>query len=209
MLRNYGFSQENLIKRAENLLQVCQRDFNTLKKDGLFETELLEKLNKELSFFKSIVSDSFQLKQINLLNTQCKEKKKQIIKLIRIIQLRLETTCDKDNYYLKMLKTLKVHNISGDCFIENIRKIQALSPNFYSLGIPASITGNLNSFIVEYKKKFSKYNSMISNRKQISNERIISANRLSVLMSEICKIGKLVFKATNKEKYKDYVMYGK
>ena len=104
-----------------------------------------------------------------------------------------------------MLKNLKVHNVSNTAFTSEIRKIQALSPNFYRLGVPASITGSLNGMIADYKKTLDNYESQTLSRKSKSDERISIANSLTELVSEICKIGKLVFKDT--EKYKDYLMY--
>ncbi|MBQ3657490.1 MAG: hypothetical protein II956_11685 [Bacteroidales bacterium] len=205
MQRAFGYSQKKLTEKAEILLTVCKRDLKSLTSQGFLNGDTLYEMEKLLTKFKDYTPDRENLKEINNLNLRCKELKKQIIKTIRIIQCRLSALGHNEDEYFKMLKNLKVHNVSNTTFTDEIRKIQALSPNFYRLGIPASITGGLNGFISEYKKTLSLYNSQTATRKDKSNERISIANNLTEIVSEICKIGKLMFKGT--EKYKDYLMY--
>lgn len=205
MQRKFGYSQKKLSDKAEELLTVCKRDLKSLKSQGFFKEDFIEDLETLLKKFRSFTPDSKNLQEINSLNLRCKEVKKQIIKTIRIIQCKLQRLGQEESEYYKMLKTLKVHNVSNAEFTSEIRKIQALSPNFYRLGIPASITGSLNGMIADYKKTLDNYESQTLSRKSKSDERISIANNLTEIVSEICKIGKLVFKDT--EKYKDYLMY--
>jgi hypothetical protein len=205
MRRNFGFSQKRLKEKAVQLIAVCKRDFFVLASEGHFEENTLRELEKLTAEFSSASTDRDNLREINALNLRVKEIKRRIIKTIRIIQCRLEADGHKDNEYFKMLKTLKVHNTDSEVFISGIRRIQALSPNFYSLGVPASLTGSLNGMISEYKKTLDSFNNAVRSRKKKSENRIAVANRLTNLISQICRIGKIVFKDT--EKYKEYMMY--
>ncbi|MBQ5539097.1 MAG: hypothetical protein IIU03_02535, partial [Bacteroidales bacterium] len=172
MQRKFGYSQKKLSDKAEQLSAVCKRDLKSLKSQGFFKEEFIEDLETLLKKFRTFTPDSKNLKEINTLNLRCKEIKKQIIKTIRIIQCKLQSLGQEESEYYKMLKNLKVHNVSNTAFTSEIRKIQALSPNFYRLGIPASITGSLNGMIADYKKTLDNYESQTLSRKSKSDERI-------------------------------------
>ena len=106
-----------------------------------------------------------------------------------------------------LLKKLKVHNVTEEIFLREIRKVQGYSVKLCSLGISAATTSALSQQIIDYKNQLETFHRISDARKISSEQRITLANELTLLMSQICRIGKLLFKGIDDIKYKDYVLY--
>jgi|GEM_PF-3047868 len=206
MRRKFCFTQQQLINRADALTNTCKRDIELLIKKG-FTDNYLVKLSELTDSFKSFSTDSSNLQDISKMNLSCKELKKEIIRQIRVIQWQLENKGMEGSEYFKLLKKLKVHNVTEEIFLREIRKVQGYSVKLCSLGISASTTSVLSQQIIDYKIQLDNYHQVSNLRKTSSEQRIALANELTLLMSQICRIGKLLFKGVDDEKYKDYVLY--
>ncbi|MCQ2974728.1 MAG: hypothetical protein MJ211_07950 [Bacteroidales bacterium] len=206
MKRNFCFSQQQLINRALRLSASCDRDFQKLSEFG-FTDEMFKNLTELTSKFMNFCSDKINLHNITSFNENRKKLRKDIIKQIRLIQLKLEIlNCQNSDIY-STLRKLKVYNVSDSKFLEEIKKVQGSSVILCSLGVSATQTGTLNSLIIEYKKSCETCISFNNSRKADSEERINIANDLLKSMSTICKMGKLVWKDVDDNKYNDYILY--
>ncbi len=206
MRRKFCFTQQQLIDRALNLYETCKRDMVLLQKKG-FSDENLNRMSELTKKFEAFNSDSSNLQNISKMNTYCKNLKKEIVRQIRVIQWQLESKGLAGNEYFVLLKNLKVHNVSEEIFLMEIRKVQGYSVKLCSLGISASMTGALSQQIIDYKTNLDNFHKVIDSRKTASEHRISLANELTLLMSQICKIGKLLFKGVDDTKYKDSILY--
>ncbi|MBO7142978.1 MAG: hypothetical protein J6V76_07710 [Bacteroidales bacterium] len=206
MKRNFCFSQQQLINRALKLSAACERDLSRLTNIG-FTPDMLKNLTEMNAEFMRMNPDRGFLKEIATLTDRRKAIKKEIVKQIRIIQLRLEILgCQQSDIY-NLLKNIKVHNVSDEVFLSGMRQIQSCGVKLCSMGVSASLTGTLNGLINDFKKQLESLAKLNADRKNDSESRISLANNIISLMGRICKMGKLLWKDTDEAKYKDYVLY--
>lgn len=206
MKRNFCFSQQQLINRALKLSAACERDLSRLTNIG-FTPDMLKNLTEMNAEFMRMNPDRGFLKEIAALTDRRKAIKKEIVKQIRIIQLRLEILgCQQTDIY-NLLKNIKVHNVSDEVFLSGMRQIQSCGVKLCSMGVSASLTGTLNGLINDFKKQLESLAKLNTDRKNDSESRISLANNIISLMGRICKMGKLLWKDTDEAKYKDYVLY--
>ncbi len=206
MKRNFCFSQQQLINRALKLSAACERDLSRLTGIG-FTSDMLKNLTEMNADFMRMNPDRGILKEIAALTDKRKTIKKEIIKQIRIIQLRLEILGKQQTDIYHLLKNIKVHNVTDAVFLDGMRQIQSFSINLCSMGVSATLTGTLNGLINDFKTQVELLQKLNSERKIDSESRISLANNIITLMGRICKMGKLLWKDVDESKYKDYVMY--
>ncbi|TLX74104.1 hypothetical protein E9993_13480 [Labilibacter sediminis] len=208
----FKFSIADLCQKSDHIQTAIQRDITEFERYG-YSFETINYLHHKTSTLKAFKSDAFyagELKQAtNSKNITRRSLIRNLIDLRNRYQLIFEPrSADYKLFELGRINDLPDHEIlqkTLQCCQVSQERLPALNKRMVTQEM-------LDTIMTDRKKleeELDKQVKAVTNRREKRIERVRLSNELYLLLGELCKVGKIIWRDRNEAFYSDYIIYPK
>lgn len=207
----FKFTIAELCQRGDKLVVVYKRDEAEFLNYG-YPLETAEQIVTKTDELKAFPTDEYYEGLQQLATTEKKAAREELTNNLIDVKNRFKLTYGANSPELKVLKLNNVSKLNDNELIQKaLHTYQVCEPRLTALAkrnvTQATLDGVMTSR-TKLDKAIDKQATAITQRREKTLERTRLANELYKLLSELCEVGKLIWKNKNEAFYTDYVIYG-
>jgi len=209
--KQFRFSIAELCQRADRLIEVYERDRAAFAVYDYNET-VIEEMTSKTTDLKSFASDDYY-EGLRMVATDQKNQKRKVLEAdICDLRHRVRLVCGVKSSDYGLFCFSKLNVLSDIELVKyGLHLTRVAEPRLDILSKRRVTRDSLDKMISDSDKLASAINvqaKVITNRSEKKIERTRLANELYKIMSELCDVGKVIWRGKNDAFYRDYIIYG-
>ena len=208
---NFNFSNAELCQRSDKLVMVYTRDEAAFSKYG-YNGETIGSIKTKNADLKLFPSDDFYEGEQKMATDNKTEIRTVIENNISDLRSRTKLVLGAESVEYSLFKFSKLSRLNDNELVQYaLHVVNTAKPRLEVLSKRLITQETLDVIMADRQKlddAIDAQSTAISNRREKKFERMMLANELYKLISELSEVGKLIWKGENEAFYSDYVIYG-
>ncbi|WP_066631743.1 hypothetical protein [Labilibacter marinus] len=208
---NFNFTIAELNQRADKLVISYKRDENEFKSYG-YNGEAISQIEGKTEFLKSLLSDDYYAGLQRMATDNKNQIRQDLETNISDFRNRSKLALGANSIEYSLFNFSKLNSLKDNELVQYVLHINTTAqPLLQQLSKRLISQKTLDSLMQSREKlddAIDMQSTAVSERREKKVKRTQLANELYTFISELCEVGKLIWKGNNEAFYTDYVIYG-
>ncbi len=210
--RRYRFSDSEMVRISQQIASFASRDLNDFALFGIKQSYLND-FERECNEFETFIADEIMEGRQSEATALKDSYGAALRDMLRAMLLRVELRFGKDSPQSRMYKIGDVSRLNDNELLAASRRthLQAKShlAELEQFGLTQAILDELIETAQKFEDALHQRAMIISERDNLTEQRIKKGNALYDKLTTLCEIGKQVWFNKSESRYNDYVIYNR
>ncbi len=207
----FNFTNAELCQRGDKIAVVYQRDKAEFLNYG-YPVETAEKIASKTEELKQFPSDEYYEGVQQMATSEKNVSRINLVNNLIDLKNRYKLSYDPNSPDVKVLKLLNPNKYNDNDLVQKALHVYQVCESRLPVLSKRMVTQETLDAIMADRAalddNIDKQATAVTQRREKTIERKRIANELYKLLSELCEVGKLIWKDKNEAYYNDYVIYG-